>query len=65
MNRFASAIQSAIKNENNRVRSEIKKWTDSHVRGPIDKMQKLKTEIENMPMVDFVNQNTKLLEQAK
>ena len=28
-------------------------------------MQKLKTEIENMPMVDFVNQNTKLLDQAK
>jgi hypothetical protein len=43
----------------------MKKWTDSHVRGPIDEMEKFKAKVENMPIVDFVNQKTKLLDQAK
>ena len=64
LERFASAVESAIKNESNRVKSEMKKWTDSLVRRPINEMEKFKAKVENMPIVDFVNERTKLLNQA-
>ena len=64
MKRFALAMESAIKNESNRVKSKMRKWTDSHVRKPIDEFTKFKFKVENMPIVDFVNETTKLLNQA-
>jgi uncharacterized protein (DUF305 family) len=39
---FALAMEKAVKNENNRLISEMNEWTDSHVRQPKEEMKKFK-----------------------
>ena len=42
MKKFMSAMESAIKNENNRVMTLMKEWTDSQVRQPKEEMKNFK-----------------------
>ena len=61
---FAAIMEKTVKKENNRLKSKMKEWTDSHVIQSIDEMKKFKASVESMPMVSFVNQKNKTLEQA-
>ena len=57
-------MEESIYTESDRLKSKMKEWTASHGRLPIDEMKKFKASVESMPMVSFVNQRSKILEQA-
>ena len=56
MKEFAAIMEKTVKTDNNRLKSKMKEWTDSHVIQSIDEMKNFKASFESMPMVSFVNQ---------
>ena len=61
---LAEFLKEAVKTENNRLKAKMKDLTDSYSKLAIDEMKKFNASVESIPMVRFVNQKNKILDQA-
>ena len=62
---FAKMLKKAVIMDNNQVTCQMEEWTKQHVRQPLNEKKNFRTEVENIPMVDFVEQTAEIIDLVK
>ena len=62
IDQLVQCLEKNAENEKIRLASNMKEWTDIHVRVPLDEMKSFKSKVESMPIVDFVTQTANILD---